>query len=122
MEVVNEKLSKQENGLTRLLRKLLRQKDEIIRQVKIENVELKELVLKQQELLMKLNDENTKLAMITESDGTKDNREMELMECNRSLKDQLLISQNQNSVLLHDFEKAKKEIKYLNKKLSKYCN
>ena len=115
MEFIEEKLMKQENGLTKLLRKLLKQKDDAIKNTKIENFELKELVLRQQEMINKLNSENMVLVKtISES------KENQLIECNKSLKQQLLVSQNQNSILLHDLEKAQAQVKYLNKKLSKF--
>ena len=70
-EFIEEKLSKHENFLTKLLRKLLKQKDEKIQQVKNENDQLKDLILKQQELINKLNNENIKLATVLKNNKTK---------------------------------------------------
>jgi hypothetical protein len=115
MEFIEEKLSKHENCLSKLLRKLLKQKDETIKQVKNENEELKELLLKQQELIKKLNNENILLAKsVNEVDQN------EIVECNKSLKQQLVVSQKQNSILVHKLEESNINVKYLTKKLSKY--
>jgi hypothetical protein len=116
MEFIEEKLNKHENFLTKLLRKLLKQKDETIQQVKNENDQLKDLILKQQELINKLNNENMQL----EKSVNKQQDENQLIECNKSLKQQLVISQKQNSKLVHDLEDANLHVKYLCKKVSKY--
>jgi hypothetical protein len=99
----------------------LNQKDETLKVLKNENIELKVLILKQQKLMDKLYNENTKLSKSSNKIISNSKQQSELLiECNSSLKQQLLISQNQNSVLLHDLQKSLCEIKHLNKQLSLY--
>jgi hypothetical protein len=119
MDAIQAKTQKEENVLSRLLRKLLNQKDETIRLVKIENCELKELIVKQQNLIHKLNDENTLLAGKISGEGLSTMKHNSLVETNSSLKQRLLVSQKQNSMLLQDLKNSQKEIKQLQKKISK---
>ena len=120
MDAVQDKVIKQENVLSRLLRKLLNQKEEALKEVRIENSELKDLLLKQQKLINKLSDENVKLARKVSIENVSISKQNQLIECNASLKQQLLISQTQNSMLLQDLQQSQCEIKYLSKKLTKY--
>lgn len=118
MDRINEKLNKQENSLTRLLRKLLNQKDEQIKKQSIENAELKLLLLKQQELLNKLNDENMRLT--NNLQAIKPQEDNTLSEQNKSLKQQLLVSQQHNSIMASELNEARLQIKVLTKKLMKH--
>ena len=122
MDSNKDNSSKQsQNIVNRLLRKNLNQKDETLKVLKNENIELKVLILKQQKLMDKLYNENTKLSKSSNKIISNSKQQSELLiECNSSLKQQLLISQNQNSVLLHDLQKSFCEIKHLNKQLSMY--
>jgi len=122
MDSNKDNSSKQsQNIINRLLRKNLNQKDETLKVLKNENIELKVLILKQQKLMDKLYNENTKLSKSSNKIISNSKQQSELLiECNSSLKQQLLISQNQNSVLLHDLQKSLSEIKHLNKQLSMY--
>jgi hypothetical protein len=61
MDKFIEKTEKNENTLTRILRKIIKQKDDSIKKYKTENDELHQILLKQQNLLSKLNEENVKL-------------------------------------------------------------
>jgi hypothetical protein len=61
MEKFIEKTEKHENTLTKILRKIIKQKDASIKQYKTENDELHQILQKQQSLLNKLNEENVKL-------------------------------------------------------------
>ena len=119
MNTFKDNSTKQQNIITRLLRKNLNQKDETLKLLKNENVELKELIVKQQNLMEKLYDQNRKFSRSSKKNisNTKQHNQ-QLIECNYSLKQQLLISQNQNSVLLHDLQNSLCEIKQLNKQLS----
>jgi hypothetical protein len=116
MEFITEKLSKHENGLTRALRKLLKQKNQTIKNINIENAELNKMILKQQDLVKKLNDENIEITAVLKNPTIENNK---LIECNSSLKEQLLISQNQNSELLHNLDQARNRIKILKNTLIK---
>ena len=119
MDAIQAKTSQEENVLSRLLRKLLSQKDETIRIVKIENYELKELLLKQQNLINKLSNENIIMtSKITDGDKSMA-KHKSLVENNSNLKQRLLISQNQNSMLLQDLRDSQREVKQLQKILSK---
>ncbi len=122
MDSNKDNSSKQsQNIINRLLRKNLNQKDETLKVLKNENIELKVLILNQQKLMDKLYNENTKLSKSSNKIISNSKQQSELLiECNSSLKQQLLISQNQNSVLLHDLQKSLCEIKHLNKQLSLY--
>jgi hypothetical protein len=122
MDSNKDNSSKQsQNIINRLLRKNLNQKDETLKVLKNENIELKVLILKQQKLMDKLYNENIKLSKSSNKIMSNSKQQSELLiECNSSLKQQLLISQNQNSVLLHDLQKSFCEIKHLNKQLSMY--
>jgi hypothetical protein len=62
MDTFYERTEKQENALTKILRKIIKQKDDSLRKYKIENDDLKQIVLKQQALVNRLNDENIKLS------------------------------------------------------------
>lgn len=61
MERLREKVFKQENSFTLVLRTLIKQKEEIANKYKHENQELHKLLLKQQNLLNKLNEDNMNL-------------------------------------------------------------
>ena len=61
MEKFIEKTEKHENTLTKILRKIIKQKDDSIKKFKTENDELHQILQKQQSLLNKLNEENVKL-------------------------------------------------------------
>ena len=62
MEEIKKKVTKQENSFTNVLRMLCRQKDSIANNYKIENERLHNLLMKQQSLLNKLNDDNMALS------------------------------------------------------------
>lgn len=119
MDRISDKLDKHENSLTRLLRKLLKQKDDHINKQSIENAELKQLLLKQQELLNKLNDENMRLTTKLQSKNPQ-SHDIELYEQNKSLKQQLLVSQQHNSIMSNELCEARLQIKVLTKQLTKY--
>ena len=119
MNTFQDKLVRQEDFITRSLRNRLIHKDETLKMAKIENNELKELILKQQKLINKLHNQNVKFSRKAKNEFILNEKNNQLMECNSSLKQQLLISQNQNSMLLHDLHKSQCEIKYLHKELSK---
>ena len=61
MERLKEKVFKQENYFTLVLLTLIKQKEEIANKYKHENQELHKLLLKQQNLLNKLNEDNMNL-------------------------------------------------------------
>ena len=61
MERLKEKACKQENSFTLVLRTLIKQKEEIANKYKHENQELHKLLIKQQSLLNKLNEDNMNL-------------------------------------------------------------
>lgn len=62
MERLKEKSNKQENSLTIALRTIIKQKEETANKYKLENQQLQSLLLKQQNLLNKLNQDNLKLS------------------------------------------------------------
>ena len=121
MDRVIEKTERLENGLTKLLRKFLKQKEEMARRYKEENDELNKLVSKQNEMIGDLRSENTKLCKeLNEYDeNDKFSRAakdiLELAEQNSSLKEQLLISLHHNSMLVSELKEAKQKIKQLSK-------
>ena len=92
MNTFKDNSTKQQNIITRLLRKNLNQKDETLKLLKNENVELKELIVKQQNLMEKLYDQNRKFSRSSKKNisNTKQHNQ-QLIECNYSLKQQLLI-------------------------------
>jgi hypothetical protein len=119
MNIFQTKIEKQETIVTRLLRKQLINIDDTLKLVKIENEELKELILKQQKMINKLHEQNVKLSRKAKNECLVNEYNNQLIDCNSSLKQQLLVSQNQNSMLLHDLHKSQCEINYLHKELSK---
>ena len=62
MEQIKTKVSKEENSFTNMLRMLCRQKDCIANNYKTENERLHNLLMKQQNLLNKLNEDNMALS------------------------------------------------------------
>ena len=83
-------------------------------QVKTNQINKSEWVLN--EKCEKLNDENIEITAVLKNPTIENNK---LIECNSSLKEQLLISQNQNSELLHNLDQARNRIKILKNTLIK---
>ncbi|CAF0747439.1 unnamed protein product [Brachionus calyciflorus] len=111
---------RQENSLTIALRTIIKQKDEISKKYKNENQQLQELLIKQQNLLNKLNEDNMnlnrKLQDIESSLNGKINSQSnldieELLEQNKSLQEQLLLSQYYGSKMLRELNGVKEKLK-----------
>ena len=88
MERLKDKVFKQENSFTQVLRTLIKQKEEIACKYKHENQELHKLLIKQQNLLNKLNEDNMNL--------NKSNNKLKMSFCmNGTNQQQLLLSENE---------------------------
>ena len=61
MEKIKCKANKHDNSYTMMLRVLIKQKEDIANNFKLENEKLQELLIKQQNLLNKLNEDNLRL-------------------------------------------------------------
>lgn len=124
MEHIAEKMEKHENALTKLLRKIIKQKDDTNKKLTDENAELREMLKKQQELIIKLNNENVQLCKenlqlknVEQKGQLTDREQLDILEQNKSLKEQLLVSQNHNSIMAKELTEAKSFIRTLKKKL-----
>jgi hypothetical protein len=126
MQRISEKIDEQENALSRMLRKIIKQKDDSLQKYKIENEELRTLVLQQQELLLRLNNENIQLNANIKYNETKANTNQldeavyqDLKFQNQSLEEQLTISNRYKDALEKKMFHVRMHIKTLNKKLFK---
>jgi hypothetical protein len=133
--IAGERTSKQENSLTVVLRTLIKQKEDTAQRYKTENLQLQELLMKQQDLLNELNEDNMKLhknynelrcsyskMQNQQQQSNNDHHtecvilneaasEKELLEQCVSLKEQLLVSQNYGAHMLKELKETKRRMK-----------
>jgi hypothetical protein len=143
MDKLSERSSKQENSLTVVLRTLVKQKEDTAQRYKAENLQLQELLMKQQDLLNMLNEDNMKLnknynelrssySKMQHQNNSHSNlecvvlseavSEKELLEQNASLKEQLLVSQNYGAHMLKELKETKKKMKAMSRIVRSYEN
>jgi hypothetical protein len=129
MQRITAKIQEQENALTKVLRKIIKQKDESVQKYKLDNEELNLLIQRQQELINKLNAENIQLySNLNDMKATAiqfdklQSENQELAFQNQSLKEQLSVSNEHKQALLKKVAHAKLHIKTLNDKLMKFCS
>lgn len=128
MELIKKKSGKHDASFVNVLRMLCKQKESIANNYKTENSRLQKLIIEQQTILNKLNKDNMTLNrnnselksknILNKSAikySSKQSKE-ELIEQNKSLKEQLLVSQTYGASMLKELTETRKQLKTISKK------